>query len=120
MCKRINLMARPIIITTVVIFLHCSCSDFLTSIDPPVDQLDASNVFNDDVTANAAILGIYANLLSQTNGFATGDYSSVSALTGLSADELTNHSTSSAGGQFAEFEQNNLNAINSYVLSLWS
>lgn len=102
------------------IFLFCSCSDFLTSVDPPIDQFEAGDIFNDNVTADAAISGIYADLLARSNGFAKGDFSSVLALAGLSADELTNRSTGPTSGQIIEFEHNSLRHINGYVFYLWA
>lgn len=101
-------------------YVFCSCQEFLSSIDDPNDRIKNEAVFNDDVTANSAVLGIYANLLSQSGGFARGDNSGLLALTGLSSDELNNFSKSTANIPLDEFQRNNISAINTYTLSLWS
>ncbi len=73
-----------------VFFGHFSCKKMI-AVDPPVDSINVRNVFSSDVTAAAAITGIYARM-SQAN---SNDEGSIGGITGLSlfpalsADELT-------------------------------
>jgi hypothetical protein len=60
-----------------------SCKKFV-GIDPPKTQLIRSTVFDNDASANAAQLAIYAQI-------ANGDSYYISLLAGLSADEFTNN-----------------------------
>jgi hypothetical protein len=54
----------------------------LVLIDPPTTQLVTTNVFTNNSTATAALTSIYAQMSS---------LSTISTLTGLSSDELTNY-----------------------------
>jgi hypothetical protein len=75
-----------------------SCKKLVT-VDSPTNTLVTASVFNNDGTAIAAQLSVYAALQSSTASFCT--------LNGTAADELTNYSTS----QFnIDVYRNNLNA----------
>jgi hypothetical protein len=93
-----------------------SCS-FL-EIESPKSKVDSENVFSDDVTATAAILGIYAKMASGTS-FSSGSNQSLSMLCGLSADELV-VVTPGADVEAFDFESNDIKPANTYVFSLWS
>ncbi len=90
------------------------CQKFVT-VDPPITQLVTSSVFENDQTAIAAMNGIYSYMES-TSGFSNGTYQSVGFLSGLSADELTNYSTSS---DHLQFYKNALDKNNITLFSLW-
>jgi starch-binding outer membrane protein, SusD/RagB family len=66
--------------------IFCSCKKFV-SVPPPASQLVSSSVFENDATANAAVAGIYSQMM-QSNGFISGTSGSILALTGLYSDEL--------------------------------
>lgn len=88
------------------------CSQFL-EIPPPKTELVTSSVFENNSTANAAILGIYSRMVNQS----LIPYR-ISFLTGLSSDELTNYSTVQ---ELEMFYTNNLNSFNVYVSSfVWT
>ncbi|WEK36060.1 MAG: RagB/SusD family nutrient uptake outer membrane protein [Candidatus Pseudobacter hemicellulosilyticus] len=92
----------------------------LLDVDMPPDNLDRQQVFANDATATAAVLGIYsssASRLSATGNFdlATGG---MTIYPGLSADELQYSGTIAA---MTEFEANGLQAENTHLgTSLWN
>lgn len=61
------------------------CKKFI-EIDPPTDRITEANVFESDITATAALTGIYANL--STWAAFPPDILTFSKLGGLSSDEL--------------------------------
>lgn len=96
-----------------IFIVATSCADFI-EIDSPRTELVASTVFENDATANAAMLSIYYEL--KRDGFASGSISSISFVCSLSADEQMNFSVE----QFQQFNDNELSPDNSFVSSLWS
>src|SRR5690606_18310417 len=62
-----------------------SCSDFV-EVDLPPSQLPGPVVFEDPVTARAAMASIYANM--RDNGLFTGNLPGLSCVLGLYTDEL--------------------------------
>jgi len=87
-----------------------SCKKFI-EVSPPVNQLNANNVFTDDKTATAAIIGIYSDM-----EFSSPISTYLTLLQGLSADELT--STSSDKG-FFDFVTNTYLPNNRYSAIVW-
>lgn len=86
-------------------------------VDPPNYELTSDLVFNDDATAEAAILGLYSNMVAD-NGFASGGYQSVTVLSGLAGDEFTSNTGTV---EFNEFWNNSILPTNSWVqYSLWN
>lgn len=65
-----------------LLFIVPACEEFL-QIDPPKKELDASSVFNEKSTADAAVLGMYDRLID--SGL------DVARTTGLAGDELINY-----------------------------
>lgn len=112
------------IITTYIILLLLlgitACEDFV-QIDPPRTSLIKKTVFEDDVTANAAIQDIYYQLRSSL--FASGGSTSISFLTTLLSDEQISYFNSglaSYDAQYHQFNDNTLHPQNTVVLSLWT
>lgn len=101
---------------TLLLVVMLSCESFL-EVDPPKSKIPGDLVFNNDVTANAAVMGIYVSLV-ESQSFASGDYASVTMLCGLSADELVNYPRNSVVP--VEFDENDLSSQNAYVLNLWT
>jgi starch-binding outer membrane protein, SusD/RagB family len=64
-----------------------SCKKFV-EIDPPTTELVTASVFNDNSTATAALLDIYAEMMQNSESYYMAEYN------GLLSDELTNYSTS--------------------------
>ncbi|HRP38012.1 MAG TPA: RagB/SusD family nutrient uptake outer membrane protein, partial [Candidatus Dojkabacteria bacterium] len=89
-----------------------SCKKFV-EVDPPIDKLTAEVVFNNDVTATSALLGIYANMMASTSPTITTG--GISVYAGLSADELYNSNISDATA--AEFLENSLLPNNSVLFT---
>jgi len=90
-----------------------SCKKFVI-VDAPVTQLVSANVFTDDVTATAALTGIYSNMMNTSVGFCSG---AITLYGGLSADEFQNYSTS---GNQVEFAKNALKAENNIIKQMWA
>ena len=108
--SRLRVYTKAILLLPLLI-LTVSCEGLLEVDTPPASVLK-SQVFSDDLTAEAAIRGIYSDMMvSQgNNGF------QIAWRAGLSADELTHFNTYS---NIISFEENNLLADNSYVSQLW-
>jgi len=87
-----------------------SCKKFV-EVSSPVNQLDANNVFTDDKTATAAVVGIYSEM-----EFYSPVSTYLTLLPGLSADELAYTSYDNA---FSEFANNSYTPGNPYVSSTW-
>src|SRR4051812_16302855 len=77
--------------------LHFSCTDFV-QVSPPIDQIVKPVVFSDESYATGAITGIYSEL--SKDGFASGNFGSVTTLAGLSGDEFDNNGTNTEYLQF--------------------
>lgn len=93
-----------------------SCKKFV-EVAPPNTATSSKMVFKNDITANAAILGIYSRMNQFGGGAITGT-NSITFLCGLSSDELTNQTSSNLNQ--LEFFNNQINATNTTVLSTWS
>lgn len=79
--KLIGFALLIMLIPQLLIFSSCKK---LVEVEAPVTAINASNVYENDATASAVLLGIYTNLGGLLNG-TTG----ISIQNGLSADELT-------------------------------
>lgn len=89
-------------------FLAVGCKK-LVQISPPPDQVADANVYTDDGTAIASLMGIYTEMGSQYGAF-TG-IRGISLLAGLSADELTLYNAVSSPFLVNSFK-NSLSAVN--------
>lgn len=101
-----------------VIVLCClltSCEDFL-EIEAPDNKITSEVVFNNDETALSAMTGIYNQLFNSP--FSSGGLSSITVLTGLSADALA--PIRSTNLPLMEFEQHEVLPDNNRNLNLWS
>jgi hypothetical protein len=105
-----RLTAFGIILTA----LFTSCESFL-EVDLPESKITSELVFSDDITATAAVTGMYVELLS-SESFASGGNKSITFLAGLSADEFNYYPDNIEAKMF---EQNNLIPANSNVEALW-
>ena len=97
----------------IFLFAETSCKKF-TEIDDPTDQIISSSIFNEDASAEAAIRGIYSEMMSNPRLFTSG-YTTLFA--GLAADELYYYSPSTRD----EFVNNNITPANHSLLtpSFW-
>jgi hypothetical protein len=99
-----------------LIFLSSACEQFLENIDPPKSQIPGQAVFTSDATATSAVIGIYLGMLDNIS-FASGSNVSITALAGLSSDELKELPRTDYNA--IQFEQNMVGRENFYVYSLW-
>ena len=81
-----------------------ACEDFV-EVDPPAHKLVNQQVFNNDEMAESALQGIY-NELFRIGNFSNGGASSVTALAGLSAHQITAYDQSDL--EYLEFEENEI------------
>ena len=88
-----------------------SCKKFV-GVPLPVNQLNAEDVFTDDKTATAAIVGIYSNM-----EFSLPVSTFLTLLPGLSADELT---YTSGDEGYLDLATNTYLPGNPYTAGVWS
>lgn len=90
-----------------------SCAKFV-DIAPPKNEVAGGLAFADDQTAEAAVVGMYANMNSFNYQF-TNVLGNI--MVGMSADEIYYAASFAA---FDEFRYNKLSTSNTYVGMLWS
>ena len=93
----------------------CSCEDYL-ELEVPSQKIISKTVFNNDATAQSAMVGIY-NQASDL-AFSSGGPSSITVLAGLSADDLSPIYETSI--PYVEFDRHEISPDNPRNLSLWS
>lgn len=87
-----------------------SCKKFV-QVDTPPNLIQSGQVFSDDKTALAAVLGLYIQMRNQSLSITNG---AVSVYSGLSSDEIVNTSGSATADPFSK---NALLPINSTINS---
>ncbi len=102
-------------LTILLAFSTASCNDLL-EVSIPSNQITRQQVFNDDITATAAVTGIYYQMIYSA-GIYNGSSTSPTYLCGLSADELALYSPT---GEVEQFQKNKLSPINGLLGRLWS
>lgn len=108
-------MKLKLLISCVFVGLFtASCEDFI-QVKLTESQVTKAEVFDNDITAEAAVTGIYFNMINM-GGFASGAFGSITALAGLSADELYNYPDQV---DYLAFEENSLLPENINVFRLW-
>lgn len=94
-----------------ILVWNSGCDKFL-EVAPPKSKIEADIVFNNQITATAALLGIYSEMVNSGNAITDGGSYSMLAWTGLASDELTHNSPDI---DFLSFQNNNLNPEISYI-----
>lgn len=97
--------------TSALAMMCTSCDDFL-SIEPPKTEIVSEVVFENELSAKAALSGIYSMMMSTQSFTRAG----LEEYTGILSDEMINYSTRAAQIQF---HQNALSAINTDVMSVF-
>lgn len=105
--------ASLLIWSFIFLIAETSCKKFV-EIDDPTDQIVSNSVFNHDESAEAAIRGIYSEMMNNPRLFTSG-YTTL--FTGMAADDLYYYSPSSRD----EFVNNNITPLNHSLLtaSFW-
>ena len=88
-----------------------SCKSFV-EVPSPINQLNTNNVFTDDKTATAAIVGIYSDM-----EFSSPISTYLTLLPGLSADELN---TTQSDQGYLDFVNNTYLPNNQYSAAVWA
>lgn len=104
---------RYILISLLSVLAVTSCSKFV-DIAPPKNEVAGGLAFADDQTAEAAVVGMYANMNSFNYQF-TNVLGNI--MVDMSADEIYYAASFAA---FDEFRYNKLSISNSYVTMLWT
>jgi hypothetical protein len=89
--KNVYIHSNPLILTLgIVSLLMClvSCKKFIT-VDAPGNSANAANVYTDNAIAASVLTGIYTNLSKGNSGGFGGDFTGLSLIAGMSADEIT-------------------------------
>lgn len=102
---------------TVCAFLMTAASCSFLEVDLPKSLVSEETAFSDDIMASSVAMGMYTNLMG-SGSFASGSSKSITALTGLSSDELSNYYSTST--DYIQLEENTLQSNNSNALSIWS
>jgi len=103
----------PLTISAILLITASSCEK-MVEIGLPKNQITTTDVFSDSTNADAAILGIYINMMQAVSlGFCSGG---ITAYPGLSADELY-QSTNDIN---LEFHNNTVSTNNSTLLTMWT
>jgi len=103
---------KPIYILLISACFQFSCKKYL-DIDPPKSSLVQETVFRSDDQATSSITGIYATMAN--SGYASGNSSSITCLSGLSSDELVGYNTDNL-----KFYENQIAPESSMLQSLYS
>ncbi|HTD99009.1 MAG TPA: RagB/SusD family nutrient uptake outer membrane protein [Mucilaginibacter sp.] len=96
----------------IFLFLICtySCKKYV-QVDPPSTQIVGSVVFNNNISAAAAMSGVYDQMMQSPSGTFSGGSASISLECGLMADELKNYYTGSI--VYSQFYTNTLSSSSS-------
>lgn len=109
-----GLLAKVIFL---LLIIGSSCDELL-DIKNPKEKIGTKEVYSTDVTAVSAMAGIYYDLIS-ISSFANGFSQSVTALAGLSADEIVSFGDPSGIPERYAFYKNNISSENPIISSLW-
>jgi starch-binding outer membrane protein, SusD/RagB family len=102
-----------ITIMAVIMLPVTGCKKFI-EVEPPVDKLTTAAIFSNDETANAAMRGLYSDMVAFLNYIANGG---LTLYLGLSADEIRNTKTSVT---YDPFTHNALSPANSVITTnIW-
>lgn len=118
MNKMINLTKSTNVFGIVLLmmsFFNLSCEKYL-EVDLPNSQQISVEVFEDNVTATAALTNIYSTLRESV--LLTGQGNGVTNLIGYYSDELVYYSPNNLG--FEHFYNNSLIASDQLILSIWN
>ena len=80
--KQFQILLRLSIVIVACFLFGCKKQ---VQVEPPYNNTNAGNVFNDDATARAALTGIYTQMANNSNFTGSG---SIGLYAGLSSDEL--------------------------------
>ncbi len=102
-----------------VVLLFSSCTKFVQVEDPP-NLLTDDKVFTSNNSATSAMLSVYIDMMNDQFG-SNGSFVcfSMSALGGMSANELSWTQNNTTAPVFQQFTDHNLTPDNSYVEAFW-
>lgn len=95
-------------------FLATISCNKIVEVSPPVNKPSSSSIYASNVSAASVLTGIYSRMIQNSSGFASG-FNSISAMSGLSSDELVNYTPSDPS--LSQFYTNSLSSQN---IIFWS
>jgi len=96
-----------------ILILSCSisgCKKFI-EVDSPKTSINSKNVYSNDATAIGAVTSLYINMASTPSISGTGEFTTLSCMAGLSADELTYYNAVN-NPVLAAYYRNSLTSLN--------
>ncbi|WHF51467.1 RagB/SusD family nutrient uptake outer membrane protein [Chryseobacterium gotjawalense] len=110
-----KIITRNTVVLALFLCMIHSCEEAL-EVNPPINQINANQVFESTSTADAALSSLYAEL--QAYSLLSGSSSGAGALLGSYTDELVNYSTASN----ADFDifSNSMVSTNTKIKSVWA
>jgi hypothetical protein len=113
--NKINKKILNLLLIITLINLSLSSCEKMVTVDSPITSTNGASVYNEDVTAIAAITGVYTNMSKSTINTTNGWLANIFYTTGLTGDELMLFNSSDA--TFGPYFNNNLLANG---FSTWS
>lgn len=101
--------------SVLLISFFISCEEFV-EVDAPRTSLIGETVFEEDVTAEAAVVGIYAQMMENASTMFTSE-ANISILTGMSSDEFITYSSSQ---DFIDVNENDVLVENGIMQARWN
>jgi len=98
-----------------ILIIFSSCEDFI-EVDPPFNMINSDIVFNDERTAQAALLNVYSKI--RTSGFLSGSFEGAGCLLGCYTDELTSYDAINTS--FQDFYSLSLTSNHNTITNLWN
>lgn len=116
--RYINIL--PILQGLLLISIFSSCKKFVTVENPP-NILTSDKIFTNDKSATAAMLSIYINMMNDQYG-SNGSFVcvSMSALAGMSANEMIWTQNNTSAPDYQQFADHALTPNNRYIGAFWS
>ena len=84
-----GIISFVVVVVCLLVLFASSCKKFV-EVEAPKSSLTSDNIYVDDATAASVLTGVYA-VLSERSPLMAQSTTSISLVTGLSADELTLH-----------------------------
>jgi hypothetical protein len=102
------LFGKYMFLWTYLIILSISSCKKLVEVDPPVTEITSAVVYDNNVSAAAAMSGVYDQMIASSSIYVSGT-ASLSLECGLMADELKNYNSSSI--PYLQFYTNTLTGV---------
>lgn len=106
---------KYLLVIITILITHISCDDFL-EVDDPKGQIPSTTIFNNELTAQAALLSLYSDLRNSSS--VSGSFSGNAFIYGIYSDELDYYALSNQGNYAIYLHQTV--PTNTAIKELWS